>query len=217
MDESTKTAQETAGVPGQAAAAGSGKVPTEGEAGGSNTATETAAGSGGKAPAAAEAGETAPGTAAGGTDPAGEAASGSRANAAAADSPAGQHTDPAGKEPGGEEKGTGPEGKKQPEDPAAREEELRKREENLAKRELELEAKGILKKQGISETMLPFLIRGTMEETEKCVQAYKAAADAELKARLDERLTGKTPPQSAGHVTGGDRTAQDVFASALRG
>lgn len=205
MDESAKTAQETAEVPGQTAAAENGGTAPEGAAGNSKT-----------APEAAGAGEKAPGAAAGGTDPSGEAASGNRETGAAGH-PAGQHTDPAGKAPGGEEKGTGPEGQKTPGDPAVREEELRRREENLAKRELELEAKGILKKQGISETMLPYLLRETREETEKCIQAYRAAADAELKARLDERLTGKTPPQSAGHVTGGDRTAQDVFASALRG
>ncbi len=216
MDESAKTAQETAEVPvpGQTVAAGSGGTAPEGAAGSSKT--EPAAGNGGAVPETAGAGEKAPGAAAGGTDPSGEAASGNRETGAAGP-PAGQHTDPAGKAPGGEEKGTGSEGKKPPEDPAAREEELRKREADLAKRELELEAKGILKKQGISETMLPYLLRENREETEKCVQAYKAAADAELKARLDERLTGKTPPQSAGHVTGGDRTAQDVFASALRG
>ena len=65
--------------------------------------------------------------------------------------------------------------------------------------------------------MLPYLIRENREETEKCIEAYKAAADAELKARLDERLVGKTPPQPAGQISEGDRTTADVFASALRG
>ncbi len=102
-------------------------------------------------------------------------------------------------------------------DPESREEEIRKREENLARRELELDTKAILKEKGISESMLPFLIREDKEETEKCITAYKAAADAELKARLDERLVGKTPPQPAGRVTKGDQTISDVFASALRG
>lgn len=122
-----------------------------------------------------------------------------------------------GKKAEGEEKpseaGTSPD-KSSPE---SREEELRKREESLARRELEMDTKAILKEKGISETMLPFLIRGNKEETKECIEAYKAAADAELKARLDERLVGKTPPQSAGQVTKGDKTISDVFASALRG
>ena len=102
-------------------------------------------------------------------------------------------------------------------DPESREEEIKKREESLARRELELDTKAILKEKGISETMLPYLIRENREDTEKCIYAYKAAADAELKARLDERLVGKTPPQSAGQITKGDKTISDVFASALRG
>lgn len=195
MDETTKTAQETADVSGQAAGA-------------DNAGKAAVAETGGKAPETAEAVKKNPETAEG---------TGNRETSPAAGSPAGQHTVPAGKESGWEENGTSPAEQKKPEDPAAREEELRKREESLARRELELEAKGILKKQGISETMLPYLLRGSLEETESCIQAYKAAADADLKARLDERLTGKAPPQSAGHVTGGDRTTADVFASALRG
>ena len=59
--------------------------------------------------------------------------------------------------------------------------------------------------------MLPYLIRENREETEKCIDAYKAAADAELKARLDERLVGKTPPQSAGQVTKGDKNHFGCF------
>ncbi|RKJ01293.1 DUF4355 domain-containing protein [bacterium D16-54] len=102
-------------------------------------------------------------------------------------------------------------------DQESREAELQKREERLARRELELDAKAILKEKGISEAMLPYLIRENREETEKCIEAYKAAADAELKARLDERLVGKTPPQPAGQISEGDRTTADVFASALRG
>lgn len=145
----------------------------------------------------------------------------------------GQQSDPGGgqtKEAGGtgEEKqdpegeageGKPPAGKppQEGDDQKAREREIQKREESLARRELELDAKAILKEKGISETMLPFLLRGSKEETEECIAAYKAAADAELKARLDERLVGKTPPQSAGQVTKGDKTISDVFASALRG
>lgn len=123
----------------------------------------------------------------------------------------------AGKKAEGEEKLSEAETSPDKSTQGSREEEIRKREESLARRELELDTKAILKEKGISEAMLPYLIRGNREETEKCIDAYKAAADAELKARLDERLVGKTPPQSAGQVTKGDKTISDVFASALRG
>ena len=122
-----------------------------------------------------------------------------------------------GKEAEGKEKPSEAETSPEESDPEFREKELKKREEILARRELEMDTKAILKEKGISETMLPFLIRGNKEETKECIEAYKAAADAELKARLDERLVGKTPPQSAGQVTKGDKTISDVFASALRG
>lgn len=121
------------------------------------------------------------------------------------------------KEAEGEEKPSEAEESPDEPDSESREDELRKREESLARRELELDTKAILKEKGISEAMLPYLIRENREETEKCIEAYKAAADAELKARLDERLVGKTPPQPAGQITKGDRTTADVFASALRG
>lgn len=123
----------------------------------------------------------------------------------------------AGKKAEGEEKLSEAETSPDKSTQGSREEEIRKREESLARRELELDTKAILKEKGISEAMLPYLIRENREETEKCIDAYKAAADAELKARLDERLVGKTPPQSAGQVTKGDKTISDVFASALRG
>lgn len=122
-----------------------------------------------------------------------------------------------GKKAEGEEKLSEAEASPDKSGQGSREEELKKREEILARRELEMDTKAILKEKGISEVMLPFLIRGNKEETKECIEAYKAAADAELKARLDERLVGKTPPQSAGQVTKGDKTISDVFASALRG
>jgi hypothetical protein len=80
-----------------------------------------------------------------------------------------------------------------------------------------MEVRGILSEKSISEGMLPFLLRDSREETLKCIDAYKKAADEDLKTRLDAVMVGNPPKGNTGSVTSGDKTNAAVFASALRG
>ncbi len=100
------------------------------------------------------------------------------------------------------------------EDP--KEKEYRDRMAALETRELEAGAKELMKQKEVPEAFLGFLMQKDMETTEKNVDAFKAAFDAEVKAKLDAALLGKTPPGSVGTVTNGDKSTADVFAAALR-
>lgn len=101
------------------------------------------------------------------------------------------------------------------EDP--KEKEYKDRMAALEARELESSAKDLMRQKEVPETFLGFLLQKDMETTTKNVEDFKAAFDAEVKAKLDAALVGKTPPVgNTGTVTSGDKSAADVFAAALR-
>lgn len=98
-----------------------------------------------------------------------------------------------------------------------KEKEYKERVEALEARELESSAKDLMRQKEVPETFLGFLMQKDMETTTKNVEDFKTAFDAEVKAKLDAALVGKTPPAgNTGTVTSGDKSAADVFAAALR-
>lgn len=98
----------------------------------------------------------------------------------------------------------------------AREKALIEKEVSLQKREIETEAREIMKERELPEAMLPYLIRGTRDETMDCIDKFEAAFAAALEEKYNASGIGNTPAGTSGNVTNGDKTIADIFAAALR-
>lgn len=98
----------------------------------------------------------------------------------------------------------------------AREKALIEKEASLKKREIETEARETMKERELPEAMLPYLIRGTRDETMDCIDKFGAAFAAALEEKYNASGIGKTPAGTSGTVTNGDKTIADIFAAALR-
>ena len=116
---------------------------------------------------------------------------------------------------------------KPPEDEAAakapekslddREKELSKREEELSRREVEAEARNILRTKGLSEELIPLVLRGNLEETEAAVELFEKALGEQVEKKLSEVAKGKSPEGSKGNINKDTGAMADIVRAGLRG
>lgn len=116
---------------------------------------------------------------------------------------------------------------KPPEDKAAlkvpeksfedREKELAKREEELSKREVEAEAGKLLRDKGLSEELIPLVLRGSTEETEAAVELFEKILGEQVEKKLSEVAKGKSPEGSKGNINKDTGAMTDIVRAGLRG
>lgn len=98
-----------------------------------------------------------------------------------------------------------------------REKELAKREEDLARREIEAEAKNILRTKGLSEELMPLVLRGNLEDTEAAVKLFEKALGDQVEKKLGEVAKGKSPEGSKGNIDKDTGSITDIVRAGLRG
>ena len=116
---------------------------------------------------------------------------------------------------------------KPPEDEAAakapekslddREKELSKREEELSRREVEAEARNLLRDKGLSEELIPLVLRGSTEETAAAVELFEKALGEQVEKKLSEVAKGKSPEGSKGNINKDTGAMADIVRAGLRG
>nr|DAJ29621.1 MAG TPA: Major head protein [Caudoviricetes sp.] len=112
---------------------------------------------------------------------------------------------------------------KPPEDKAAekslddKEKELSKREEELSRREVEAEARNLLRNKGLSEELIPLVLRGSTEETEAAVELFEKILGEQVEKKLSEVAKGKSPEGSKGNISKETGSMVDAFRAKLRG
>ena len=99
----------------------------------------------------------------------------------------------------------------------AREKELSKREEELSKREIEAGAKSILRDKGLSEDVLPLVIRGSLEDTEASIELLEKVLGDQVEKKLGEVAKSKSPEDSKGNINKGASSMGDIIEAGLRG
>lgn len=98
-----------------------------------------------------------------------------------------------------------------------REKELSKREEELARREIEAETKNILRTKGLSEELIPLVLRGNLEDTEAAVKLFEKALGDQVEKKLGEVAKGKSPEGSKGNIDKDTSSIADIVRAGLRG
>lgn len=98
-----------------------------------------------------------------------------------------------------------------------REKELSKREEELSKREIEAGAKSILRDKGLSEDVLPLVIRGSLEDTEASIELLEKVLGDQVEKKLGEVAKSKSPEDSKGNINKGTGSMADIIEAGLRG
>lgn len=98
-----------------------------------------------------------------------------------------------------------------------REKELSKREEELSRREVEAEARNILRTKGLSEELIPLVLRGNLEETEAAVELFEKALGEQVEKKLSEVAKGKSPEGSKGNINKDTGAMADIVRAGLRG
>lgn len=116
---------------------------------------------------------------------------------------------------------------KPPEDKAAgkapeksledREKELSKREEELSRREVEAEAGKLLRDKGLSEELIPLVLRGSTEETEAAIELFEKILGEQVEKKLSEVAKGKSPEGSKGNINKDTGAMADIVRAGLRG
>ena len=126
-----------------------------------------------------------------------------------------------------EPKESEPQEEKPPEDKAAgkapeksfedREKELVKREEELSRREVEAEAGKLLRAKGLSEELIPLVLRGSTEETEAAIELFEKILGEQVEKKLSEVAKGKSPEGSKGNINKDTGAMTDIVRAGLRG
>ena len=98
-----------------------------------------------------------------------------------------------------------------------REKELSKREEELSRREVEAEARNLLRDKGLSEELIPLVLRGSTEETEAAVELFEKILGEQVEKKLSEVAKGKSPEGSKGNINKDTGSMADAFRARLRG
>ena len=98
-----------------------------------------------------------------------------------------------------------------------REKELSKREEELSRREVEAEARNLLREKGLSEELIPLVLRGSTEETEAAVELFEKILGEQVEKKLSEVAKGKSPEGSKGNINKDTGSMTDMFRAKLRG
>ena len=98
-----------------------------------------------------------------------------------------------------------------------REKELSKREEELSRREVEAEARNLLRDKGLSEELIPLVLRGSTEETEAAVELFEKILGEQVEKKLSEVAKGKSPEGSKGNINKDTGFMADAFRARLRG
>ena len=98
-----------------------------------------------------------------------------------------------------------------------REKELSKREEELSRREVEAEARNLLRDKGLSEELIPLVIRGSTEETEAAVELFEKILGEQVEKKLSEVAKGKSPEGSKGNINKDTGAMADIVRAGLRG
>lgn len=98
-----------------------------------------------------------------------------------------------------------------------REKELSKREEELSRREVEAEARNLLRDKGLSEELIPLVLRGSTEETEAAVELFEKALGEQVEKKLSEVAKGKSPEGNKGNINKDTGSMADIVRAGLRG
>ena len=98
-----------------------------------------------------------------------------------------------------------------------KEKELAKREEELSKREIEAGAKSLLRDKGMSEEVLPLVLRGSLEDTKASIELLEKVLGDQVEKKLSEVAKGKSPEGSKGNISKETGSMVDAFRAKLRG
>ena len=89
--------------------------------------------------------------------------------------------------------------------------------EELSKREIEAGAKSILRDKGLSEDVLPLVIRGSLEDTEASIELLEKVLGDQVEKKLGEVAKSKSPEDSKGNINKGIGSMADIIETGLRG
>ena len=83
--------------------------------------------------------------------------------------------------------------------------------------EIEAGAKSILRDKGLSEDVLPLVIRGSLEDTEASIELLEKVLGDQVEKKLGEVAKSKSPEDSKGNINKGTGSMADIIEAGLRG
>lgn len=97
----------------------------------------------------------------------------------------------------------------------ARELEVARREAELNRRDLEAEAKKLLQEKKLPEELLPFIVKGSVDETKGSIEALAKIIASLKEVALTEAMKGSSPSGDKGNVGTGTATMEQIIGAGL--
>ena len=99
----------------------------------------------------------------------------------------------------------------------ARELEVARREAELNQKVLEADAKKLLQERDLPEELLPFVVKGNIDETKGSIEALAKIIASMSEKKLTEAMKGTSPSGDKGNVGAGTATMEQIIEAGLRG